>query len=448
MNRKLLISFVPLLVVAAFAVTPVTAQAATVELGRCIKKTVAGGTGYSNAGCTTPTTGVTAKYEWLPGPGAKNKFTSTEHASTFATLLGKTMTCESDTDAGEYIGASEDRETITFKGCKSAGIPCTSVGLAAGEVQTNELISRYGFVKAPKSVGVSLEPGPKSGGDVLTAGCGALTIEIRGSVIAPVPIDKMVLTFTEKFVAAKGKQKPENFEGQPKDVLESSFAKAAFEQTGFTSADTVTNEEKLEIRVTPEAPKWWVEEALLVGAEPIAEETKVTVNLKLEFSIEKGVSKIKIECKKEKIDTGIIEGPRSRSEQAEIFEECGVVGEESKCSVASSGSPAGTIKTSPLTASLEGASGAAKLKFEPEAGKPIAAYEISEISPTCADKGFKFEADGNMICNYKGVQTESLEHPLEFTPTSGSKFTLGGGEGKLTLTDEVHLSSAKKWSAF
>jgi hypothetical protein len=66
-------------------------------------------------------------------------------------------------------------------------------------------------------------------------------------VIARVtPISKMTLTFKEKFKQAKGKQKPEKFEGQPKDTLTCTI-NGLPEQCGFSSQDTVTNEEKIEI---------------------------------------------------------------------------------------------------------------------------------------------------------------------------------------------------------
>jgi len=57
----------------------------------------------------------------------------------------------------------------------------------------------------------------------------------------------MVLTGTVKYSASIGKQKPEKFEGQPKDVLETSFGEAAFEQTGLKLTTIETNEEKIEI---------------------------------------------------------------------------------------------------------------------------------------------------------------------------------------------------------
>ena len=199
------------------------------------------------------------------------------------------------------------------------------------------------------------------------------------------------------------------------------------------------------------APQWWVEDELLVGSEPIAEETKVIVPFKLEFKAE-GTKAVTIECTTEKIKEGLIEGPASRSEEAEIFEGCEVVGEEAACSVASSGSPAGTIATNPLKAKLEGKVGAATLKFAPASGETIATFEIKEISSACAEKNFKFRVGGEMKCGYREVKPEKSKHRLEFTTTSGSKVEVEGTNTLLApagfeVTDAVSLSSGKLWSA-
>jgi len=253
MNRKLFISLAPLLAIATFAVIPAVAQAAPPELGRCVK--VVGGPGpkYKDAGCEK---GVapTGKYEWYPG-AIKNHFTSSEGKSRFETVGKLKIICTADTDTGEYTGPKTDVETIVFTGCTYAALgtkgSCENSG--PGAITTNLLTSTLGFIKKPAvtSVGVSLE-GP--GGIFAEFTCGPFRVVISGSVIARItPISKMTLKFKEKFAATVGKQKPENFEGEPKDTLlcniyeASSGALIASEQCGFTSADTVTNEELLEV---------------------------------------------------------------------------------------------------------------------------------------------------------------------------------------------------------
>jgi hypothetical protein len=242
MGKKLLIGLVPLLAVGAVVVTPVVAQAAPPELGRCVKS-VAGK--YRDSGCEKGEVLKGGKYEWLPGPGSMKKFKSTEGASKFQTQGTLDLDCTGATDEGEYTGPKTDVETITFTGCNSRG-PCQNG--ASGEIKTKPLTSELGFITAPNHVGVSLE-GP--GGIFAEFECRGFKATISGSVIAPVtPISKMTLTFKEKFKSTKWLQKPENFESQPKDTLlcpEPKDFGAPIEQCGFTSSDTVTNEEKLEI---------------------------------------------------------------------------------------------------------------------------------------------------------------------------------------------------------
>ena len=134
---------------------------------------------------------------------------------------------------------------------------------------------------------------------------------------------------------------------------------------------------------------------------------------------------------------GVIESPNVRKEEALLFEKCSVVGEPS-CKV--------SIKTRPLVAKLEGSTGAIKLRFVPESGTEIAKWTITGCTAHTERNG-KYEADGTMDCNYSGVETESKEHPLEFTATSGSSVKVNGEPSEFTGTDKVHLASNKLWSA-
>lgn len=84
-------------------------------------------------------------------------------------------------------------------------------------------------------------------GPILEFSCEFNTVSVRGSVIVPVKANKMSQTQTLKFKASKGKQKPERFVEEPKDILEASFNGEPFEQTGLTLTATQTNEEKVEV---------------------------------------------------------------------------------------------------------------------------------------------------------------------------------------------------------
>lgn len=65
--------------VAALAMSCVAVASASATLlpnyGKCVKKAVAGGTGFKDKDCTKETTGRSAKYEWTLGPGAHPGFT-------------------------------------------------------------------------------------------------------------------------------------------------------------------------------------------------------------------------------------------------------------------------------------------------------------------------------------------------------------------------------------
>jgi hypothetical protein len=217
-------------------------------IGRCLK--VASGTGdYNDAGCEK-TEVSNGKDEWYAG-AVKNKFTSAEGQSTLEGPGGQLLvTCTGDTDVGEYNGESEDRETITFTGCSvSGGTKCTTASEPAGTIKTAELRSLYGFIERPKDLGVSLEAVT---GNFAEFACGSEAVVVRGSVIAPItPVSKMTTTFKEKFKGAKDRQDIQKFEGEPTDVLEVSVNGGAFGEAAFTSTDTVTNEEPLEIREAP-----------------------------------------------------------------------------------------------------------------------------------------------------------------------------------------------------
>ncbi len=251
MNKRLSISLAPLLAITTLAVMPVVAQAAPPELGRCVKvSTGTTGNKYKDAGCEK---GVvpTGKYEWFPG-AIKNHFKSKEGKSTLETVGGFTITCMKDTDNGEYTGPKTNRETIVFTGCKHGAMPCQTTASGPGEITTALLISVLGFIKAPNEVGMSLEP--PTGEPFAQFACGGVGVVITGSVIAPItPISKMTKAFKENFKATAGKQEPENFELEPKDTLTCSLYEIftgvllSSEQCGFTSTDTVINEEKLEI---------------------------------------------------------------------------------------------------------------------------------------------------------------------------------------------------------
>jgi hypothetical protein len=206
---------------------------------------VKGEGGYEGTGCEAEASD--GKQEWLGGAGA-DKFTSSEGLSFFETVGGHDLACKSDTDSGEYLGESEDRETITYRDCDVPGAECTN---KPGGFETKRLRSLYGFIARPASVGVSLEP--LTGTTFAEFECAGQKGQITGSVIAPVtPVGTMTTTFTEEFTGSAGVQSPEAFEGEPQDTLSCVIPPSSTpEPCSFKSKDKITNEEKLEIRLAP-----------------------------------------------------------------------------------------------------------------------------------------------------------------------------------------------------
>jgi len=125
-------------------------------------------------------------------------------------------------------------------------------GALAGEVVTNSLVGELGVEKlgatsASNKIGLDLHRGGKTE-PLMEFKCGLTAVSVRGSVIASITSNKMSLTQALKFKAStKGKQKPESFVGEPKDVLEASVSGGPFEQIGLTLTTTQTDEEPVEI---------------------------------------------------------------------------------------------------------------------------------------------------------------------------------------------------------
>ena len=70
---------------------------------------------------------------------------------------------------------------------------------------------------------------------------------IRGSVIAPISTAAMLPAFGLRYVAKKGRQKPDGFVGGAASALEASLDGGAFEHAGLTLEASILNEEPLEV---------------------------------------------------------------------------------------------------------------------------------------------------------------------------------------------------------
>ena len=245
------------LVVAAFAVMGIAASsafAAAPEFGRCVSQ--ANGK-FSDAGCTKEVASK-GKFEWLSGPGAKNKLHSVIKSGTTATLetvKGTKITCTAEESPGEFKNAKEVGGVVAkFNGCKTSGLPCNSTGAAAEEIVTSPLggvlgVEKVGATKAANKLALELH---SEAGNIAEFSCAGLPVVVKGSVLHPVVSNKMLMEATEKFAATKGEQKPSEFAGEPEDshILESNTNGGPFEEAGQTITAIDKGEEKMEANST------------------------------------------------------------------------------------------------------------------------------------------------------------------------------------------------------
>lgn len=261
--------------IAAFVMSALVASSASAfvreppEVGRCIKHT---GGHWKDGGCKTAAK-VTSeqKFEWYPAYGEaengetklaeKLKFTSVSKAGTLiqlTTTAGEGIGCKTQTADGEITGPKTLKSfNIIFKTCAAAGQKCTSTNPVAGEpgeIKVKELngligIEKFGETHANDKVANLFKP---ASGEIFTEfECGGIPVTVRKEVMNPLTANAMKLSATVKFVASKGKQKPEKFATDPvgtKRVLESSkLIGGGFVQAGQSLTTIQTNEEKLEI---------------------------------------------------------------------------------------------------------------------------------------------------------------------------------------------------------
>jgi hypothetical protein len=311
MRRIRLVGLCVLAALAIGAVATATASAEAPEFGRCVKKAVKGGSGFSDSRCTEAASSE-AKFEWIPGPGAKAKFRSearfvltakdqvcvkwhalveagkTEEAAALLarhhytakeceetlaenggkgealepavleTVNGERVECSGVKATGEYTSAKTVSVNSTFTGCEAERFgltaPCTSPGAGSGEVVDSPLEGVVGLIKKeslPTSSTAGIDLSAPSG-KIAEIECGPFfgitgKIVVTGSVIHQVNTNKMLLEETEKFSQSKGLQKPENFDGGPPDVLESSLNGEPAVQAGEGLLTKLINEEKIEL---------------------------------------------------------------------------------------------------------------------------------------------------------------------------------------------------------
>jgi len=256
---------VGLCLAAAFVVSAVavaTASAEAPEYGRCLSAKVGKKYDgkYDNAKCTPAKTETEkkavekgeGKYEWFPGAVKVNQ-TSVGGVAALEQTNGLGVGCKKEHSTGEFSGTKEEKNlVVTFEGCESVNLVCTSPGRKAGELVTNPLEGTVVWEnKALHKTAIDLFP---AGGaeKFIEFGCGAtLTIAVRGAVLTPVKNDTMTTAQVLKFTQKRGVQKPAQYEtaggAKVNAFLESDFSGKGWLQAGQTITSTVTAEEKLEL---------------------------------------------------------------------------------------------------------------------------------------------------------------------------------------------------------
>jgi hypothetical protein len=241
-----------LCLVVAFALGAVAATSALAtapEYGRCLKKATKSLPGFTTSKCTEEAKEVAkGAYEWIPGAG-KTKFETKGGIGVLTSVSGQKVECKTESSTGEFFeGTNKEAGNmlIKFNECESLNLACSTPGAKTGELVTEDVEARVGFIKkeaiATKSkLGLELYPAKSvTSGQFIEFECGGLVVKVRGKVLVPIKSDAMKTSEILKFVATKGKQKPEKWEeSSEKAILESSFKGGAFEQSGQQITSTL-----------------------------------------------------------------------------------------------------------------------------------------------------------------------------------------------------------------
>jgi hypothetical protein len=246
------LKFITLALMAAFAISVVTASAASAalpEFGRCVKGAEGSGK-YEELNCQKEG----GKKEFERKELAKRGFTGTSGAGTFETIKKNKVTCTGDTSKGEVEagnGHKVTNVTVTFTGCEEPIFKekCHTAGEAEGTMKTVKLKGELGYLKAPPAPEVGLLLEPAAGTEFLKFECGFfIKSVVEGSVIGKVtPVNVMTPKFKIFYKQKEGKQEFQNFSGGGNHHLTTSINGAAPIESGEETEETVTGEEEAEV---------------------------------------------------------------------------------------------------------------------------------------------------------------------------------------------------------
>ena len=185
------------------------------------------------------------------------------------------------------------------------------------------------------------------------------------------------------------------------------------------------------------SPEWWV------NGKVISKEEKVTSHATVIEPFFISSPKYSAKCKEVTIVNGVIRpGNTNNTIESLEFGLCEIV-KQPQCGLKG-------VKTVPLSFTLENPEKkpeANKINFVPKSGSTIAEFTITGSEcPVAGKVAIKSGEKAGMVCNYPGVEVESLEHELNFGEKSGSELTIGGENVTFVGIDHFSLVSGNKWS--
>jgi hypothetical protein len=239
MRRTKVIGWGLALACACALVTAASAGAELPELGRCVK--VAGNTGaYTRANCLPKSKTHTGEYEFLPGPGANNKFQLKLSQPSFETVGGGRIVCAFLFAKGEFTGAKTWKISgeTQIQGCalQPQNLACYSNPLEPNQVVSEiPLAGELGDIPGSTNpanpwLGWDLKAESSTSPTIFEFSCGEsgvfppppaqFRISLEGSVIGRVKAtNKMQTLFAMIYKQEHGIQIPEAFIGGVKDTL-------------------------------------------------------------------------------------------------------------------------------------------------------------------------------------------------------------------------------------
>jgi hypothetical protein len=164
---------------------------------------------------------------------------------------GESLECRGLEARGSITGAKTAVATITLTNCGYAGYPtsvCTSVGLKAGEIRTEEVpVVPVYISKATKEVGLDFNEYTKGKPTFAKFTCeGRVNGTVVGAVIAPItPVNVKTTSFSLKLKETGGRQLPSAFESEGgakiENYLEGTYGGGlGYFQEGLRSGETVS----------------------------------------------------------------------------------------------------------------------------------------------------------------------------------------------------------------